>query len=285
MSSSASRVWIDQRHAELAGQADLRDERAHLPSGRACRGSSPGRTRRSRRPWGAGPARRSTPGRPRREAVRVVGVDADRRVDLLELRRVSSTARSLDARPQPMVTMRSTPASSASSTRSPAGSSHEARWVWESTMALLLGFDARKERPGRRHRRASRPRRPTRRRQASAGRRRPAPAPRGRARTEPGMYGHSRIATIRKPLRQRHQHLIELTGTGRVLGEHPRRALLDELVEAPHELPRLLGRVGDVGAVERRGDRRRPARATSAASAASSPRPRGRHRRGSGRSC
>src|SRR5687767_2547617 len=152
----------------------------------------------------------------------------------------------------PIVRMRRTPASRAAWTSSASGAGPRSRWVWLSITAAPL----------------------TRSSLGSLGlgeeRRRllhPGPA---RSSAEGGAFERQVVGVERaqellrrlgdvgceqdgddpEALGERAERRLELGGLGLVLGELPRRALLDVAVEAPHALPDALERLRDLGAVE-----------------------------------
>ena len=147
-----------------------------------------------------------------------------------------ATARSLDSRPTPMVTIRSTPAADRLGHQLAAGSSsQESRWAWVSTTPPPP------PRGGRAGRRAP-PRRPARRppTRPRPARRRPGPGPArpGCARPSPGMTGHSRMAAARRPSARLKSVWSSSPGARGVLGEGPGRPLLHQAVEPLHERAR-----------------------------------------------
>ena len=74
------------------------------------------------------------------------------------------------------------------------------------------------------------------------------------ARRSPGCRACSSTVDDAQALGERAQRGVELAGLRLVLGELPRRALLDVAVEPPHALPDALERLRDLRAVEQRRD-------------------------------
>ena len=69
-----------------------------------------------------------------------------------------------------------------------------------------------------------------------------------------GMYGVSSTVTTRRPSASERSVGAQLVGLGLVLGQLPRRVLLDVAVQPPHALPDALQRLRDLRLVEQRRD-------------------------------
>ena len=69
-----------------------------------------------------------------------------------------------------------------------------------------------------------------------------------------GMYGTSSTVTTRRPSASDRSAVVQLVGLGRVLGQLPRRRLLDVAVQPPHAHPDPLQRLRDLRLVEQRRD-------------------------------
>src|SRR5215212_7292124 len=147
----------------------------------------------------------------------------------------------------PIVRMRLTPCSRAAATSSASGAGPRSRWVWES---ITGPSGLREERRELLDLRAAG--------EGAVGRR----LERRVRRPERGEQLLGRLGDVRgqhhrddsEAFGERPQRLVELAGLLLVLGELPRRALLDVAVQAPDALPDPLERLGDLRVVEQIAD-------------------------------
>src|ERR1700677_4088102 len=137
-----------------------------------------------------------------------------------------------DAPSMPTVSMRVTPAAPAAATSSVLGGSHRCRWVWESiTVARELSRGLREQRLERADGPSERVRVvPARTRQRAV-----LTAERAEQLVRAG--GHVRVQQHRQHAQssdERAEHAVELARADVVLGQLPRRLLLDVTAQAPH---------------------------------------------------
>ena len=265
----------DDRQAEVDGDLDLGLEGAALLGGRgACRGSSRARSRRSPAPSRARRAARSPPQPPRRTRPPRSGGGRPRRRPP-RCARPRRSPRRWSSAPRPTFSIRSTPACSAAASSSASGRSQRNRWVWESIIVAggsIFGKSGAMRSilcpPGAGAELGQR------RRVLAERREHPLAAAR--------QVGDEQQRRHPQALDQVVEDLVEALGVGLVLGQLPRPGLLDEAVEAAHQLPGLLQRLAQLGPVEQ-ARRSAPGHPRSPRRAPRRPPPPARCRRGSAR--
>src|SRR4029079_17498304 len=177
---------------------------------------------------------------------------------------LAASALRFEASSIPTVRMRVTPAAVAAATSSSFGGSQLSRCVWLS-ITTAWGTAARGGRRARRRRRRTRA--SLRRRRGGGGARDAAAVERGPAQREVGGAEsvEQRDAALGQPRREQDgdraqpvgegaQHTVEVAGARLVLGQLPRRLLLDVAVEPAHALPDRLERLRELPAIHERAD-------------------------------